>query len=143
MCGRSGLNALDNRDVQALYPGPDPAWPSANLRDGQADLVHHGGVDKAVCAYPSEHWLYWRGILPPHRLTGGAFGENFTLEGFYGSRQPYRRCLFSRVRPSCRFLNPDSPAGNSPVAGRSKIWRYKWNAPASQAGISGSSRLCH
>ncbi|HAN91333.1 MAG TPA: MOSC domain-containing protein, partial [Nitrospira sp.] len=40
--------------------------------DGQADLVHHGGVDKAVCAYPSEHWLYWRGILPPHRLTGGA-----------------------------------------------------------------------
>lgn len=49
--------------------------------DGQADLVHHGGVDKAVCAYPSEHWLYWRGILPPHRLTGGAFGENFTLEG--------------------------------------------------------------
>ncbi len=49
--------------------------------DGQADLVHHGGIDKAVCAYPSEHWLYWRGILPPHRLAGGAFGENFTLEG--------------------------------------------------------------
>lgn len=49
--------------------------------DGQADLVHHGGLDKAVCAYPSEHWLRWESILPPHRLTGGAFGENFTLEG--------------------------------------------------------------
>ncbi len=49
--------------------------------DGQADLVHHGGLDKAVCAYPSEHWLRWYSILPPHRLTGGAFGENFTLEG--------------------------------------------------------------
>ncbi len=49
--------------------------------DGQADLVHHGGPDKAVCAYPSEHWFYWHGILPPHQLTGGAFGENFTLQG--------------------------------------------------------------
>jgi MOSC domain-containing protein YiiM len=49
--------------------------------DGQADLVHHGGIDKAVCAYPSEHWAYWSGILPPHLLSGGAFGENFTLQG--------------------------------------------------------------
>ncbi|MBS0169505.1 MAG: MOSC domain-containing protein [Nitrospira sp.] len=49
--------------------------------DGQADLVHHGGPDKAVCVYPSEHWFHWHGILPPHQLTGGAFGENFTLQG--------------------------------------------------------------
>lgn len=49
--------------------------------DGQADLVHHGGPDKAVCAYPSEHWFHWHGLLPPHQLTGGAFGENFTLQG--------------------------------------------------------------
>ncbi len=49
--------------------------------DGQADLVHHGGLDKAVCVYPSEHWAHWQDILPPHRLVGGAFGENFTLEG--------------------------------------------------------------
>ena len=49
--------------------------------DGQADLVHHGGLDKAVCVYPSEHWAHWQGILPPHQLAGGAFGENFTLEG--------------------------------------------------------------
>lgn len=49
--------------------------------DGQADLVHHGGPDKAVCAYPSEHWLHWHGTLPPQQLIGGAFGENFTLQG--------------------------------------------------------------
>lgn len=49
--------------------------------DGQADLVHHGGPDKAVCAYPSEHWFHWHGVLPPHQLIGGAFGENFTLQG--------------------------------------------------------------
>lgn len=49
--------------------------------DGQADLVHHGGLDKAVSAYPSEHWFHWHGVLPTHQLTGGAFGENFTLQG--------------------------------------------------------------
>ncbi|MBA3752784.1 MAG: MOSC domain-containing protein [Nitrospira sp.] len=48
--------------------------------DGQADLVHHGGDDKAVCVYSAEHWPYWRTILPSDQLTGGAFGENFTVE---------------------------------------------------------------
>ena len=49
--------------------------------DGQADLVHHGGIDKAVCVYPSEHWGHWSSILPQRPLVGGEFGENFTLEG--------------------------------------------------------------
>ncbi|MFB9330410.1 MOSC domain-containing protein [Paenibacillus aurantiacus] len=48
--------------------------------DGQGDLVHHGGEDKAVCVYSLEHFPYWesawgRPVLP------GAFGENFTAEG--------------------------------------------------------------
>ncbi|MGB7894765.1 MAG: MOSC domain-containing protein, partial [Microcoleus sp.] len=29
--------------------------------DGQADLTVHGGADKAVYVYPSEHYDYWRG----------------------------------------------------------------------------------
>ncbi len=49
--------------------------------DGQADLVHHGGLDKAVCVYPFEHWFHWNSILPQRQLIGGEFGENFTLEG--------------------------------------------------------------
>jgi MOSC domain-containing protein YiiM len=28
--------------------------------DGQADLTVHGGVTKAVYAYPSEHYKFWR-----------------------------------------------------------------------------------
>ena len=36
--------------------------------DAQADLTVHGGVDKAVYAYPNEHYEYWRPIS--HRRDG-------------------------------------------------------------------------
>src|SRR2546428_341386 len=49
--------------------------------DQQADLTVHGGVDKAVYAYPSEHYGYWRAELPGVDLPWGMFGENFTTEG--------------------------------------------------------------
>jgi len=49
--------------------------------DRQADLTVHGGPSKAVYAYPSEHYGYWRGELPGVELPWGMFGENFTTEG--------------------------------------------------------------
>jgi MOSC domain-containing protein YiiM len=49
--------------------------------DGQADLTVHGGVDKAVYAYPVEHYDYWRTELPDADLGFGAFGENLTVRG--------------------------------------------------------------
>jgi MOSC domain-containing protein YiiM len=48
--------------------------------DRQSDLSVHGGVDKAVYVYPSEHYSYWRAQLPDAELPWGAFGENFTTE---------------------------------------------------------------
>lgn len=49
--------------------------------DRQADLSVHGGPNKAVYGYPSEHYDYWRGELPGYELAWGAFGENFTTSG--------------------------------------------------------------
>jgi MOSC domain-containing protein YiiM len=49
--------------------------------DEQADLSVHGGADKAVYAYPSEHYAYWREELPGVELPWGVFGENLTTEG--------------------------------------------------------------
>ncbi len=49
--------------------------------DRQADLSVHGGPNKAVYSYPSEHYACWRKQLPGHELPWGAFGENFTTEG--------------------------------------------------------------
>ena len=49
--------------------------------DQQSDLTVHGGTGKAVYAYPSEHYAYWRKALPGIDLPWGAFGENLTTEG--------------------------------------------------------------
>jgi len=49
--------------------------------DRQADLEVHGGRNKAVYAYPSEHYSYWAEQLPDVDFTWGYFGENLTTEG--------------------------------------------------------------
>jgi MOSC domain-containing protein YiiM len=51
--------------------------------DQQADLTVHGGVNKAVYAYSSEHYGYWRDELPEVNLPWGMFGENLTTEGLF------------------------------------------------------------
>ncbi len=59
---------------------------SLNLEgDAQADLIHHGGRDKAAYAYPSEHYSFWRNELPGVELPWGSFGENFTIAGIVES----------------------------------------------------------
>jgi MOSC domain-containing protein YiiM len=53
--------------------------------DEQADLTVHGGLSKAVYAYPIEHYAYWReqrrtlGLADS--LPYGSLGENLTLQG--------------------------------------------------------------
>ena len=46
--------------------------------DRQSDLSVHGGPFKAVYAYPSEHYEFWRNEFPEMDLPYGMFGENFT-----------------------------------------------------------------
>jgi MOSC domain-containing protein YiiM len=58
------------------------ALQTLNLEgDRQADLAAHGGPDKAVYAYPIEHYEYWWAELGNGDLPWGAFGENFTVNG--------------------------------------------------------------
>lgn len=49
--------------------------------DRQADLSVHGGPNKAVYVYPSEHYDFWKNELPEVDLPWGMFGENFTTTG--------------------------------------------------------------
>jgi MOSC domain-containing protein YiiM len=57
--------------------------------DEQANLQVHGGIDKAVYAYPIEHYEFWKNTLveqihldPNTVLNHGYFGENLTVAGF-------------------------------------------------------------
>jgi len=48
--------------------------------DRQSDLTVHGGPNKAIYSYASEHYPYWASELQ-RELTPGNFGENLTTEG--------------------------------------------------------------
>lgn len=50
--------------------------------DKQAATRIHGGPNKAVCCFASEHYPYWQEATGlGEQFAYGAFGENFTLEG--------------------------------------------------------------
>ena len=52
------------------------------LKDEQADLENHGGLDKAIHHYPADHYAKW--IAEGEILTGtipAAFGENISTLG--------------------------------------------------------------
>ncbi|MEO7312572.1 MAG: MOSC domain-containing protein [Chitinophagaceae bacterium] len=72
--------------------------------DGQADLVNHGGPNKAVYVYASEHYPYWNQFLQKEIVTGG-FGENITTEGlldnavFIGDEYRFGTAILMAVQP--------------------------------------------
>lgn len=70
---RSGIH---KEPVDGRLPLTADGFPG----DEQADLSVHGGPDKAVCCYPSEHFAHWRQTIHPD-IGDGAFGENLTLAG--------------------------------------------------------------
>jgi len=85
--------------------------------DEQADLTVHGGLAKAVYAYPSEHYAFWR----EHRralglstdLSYGSLGENLTLSGvleaslYVGDQFRFPDCVLRVTQPRapCYKLN--------------------------------------
>lgn len=78
--------AQDGREVStAIFKAPVQnrvRMNRLNLEgDRQADLSVHGGQDKAVYVYPSEHYSYWKDVFPGSKLPWGSFGENLTTEG--------------------------------------------------------------
>lgn len=51
--------------------------------DQQADLTVHGGPEKAIHHYPSDHMAFWRELFPDHasKFVAGCFGENISTTG--------------------------------------------------------------
>lgn len=84
VAGRTVLTAMGKRPVA----GPVAVAPLGLAGDEQADPNVHGGLDKAVYAYPSEHLPFWQTLrrergasLFDEALPPGFMGENLSLQG--------------------------------------------------------------
>ncbi|MDO8385654.1 MAG: MOSC domain-containing protein [Polaromonas sp.] len=84
MGGRSVLTGMVKRPVSEAVP----VRALGLAGDEQADLSIHGGLEKAVYAYPAEHYPFWQAArreqglgLIDDSLPCGSLGENLTLQG--------------------------------------------------------------
>ena len=82
--GRDLMTGIGKRAVA----GPVELRPLGIIGDAQADLSVHGGLSKAVYAYPREHYPFWQTVRAQAQvaawgevLAPGALGENLTLSG--------------------------------------------------------------
>ena len=82
--GRRVMTGIGKRPVD----GPHAVLPLGIEGDEQADLTVHGGLSKAVYAYPGEHYAFWQTVraqagvaLWDEPIPPGSLGENLTIAG--------------------------------------------------------------
>lgn len=106
--GRSVPTAIHKTSVT----GPVPVGPLGLMGDEQADLSVHGGLDKAVYAYPTEHYPFWAEARTQAGVSGidetlewGAMGENLSLQGlleadvWLGDTLQFAHCTLRVTQP--------------------------------------------
>ena len=113
---RSVLTAIGKAPVT----GPVAVGPLGLAGDEQADRSVHGGLGKAVYAYPAAHYAFWqaqrreRGVsLFDETLPPGFMGENLTIDGpleadvFVGDEWHFPHCVLrvSAPREPCSKFN--------------------------------------
>jgi MOSC domain-containing protein YiiM len=106
--GRQVLTAIVKRSAS----GPVAVHALGLAGDEQADLSVHGGISKAVYAYPSEHYAFWKTVraqagvsLWDDALPPGSLGENLTIAGlleqdaYIGDVLRFPRCTLAVSEP--------------------------------------------
>jgi MOSC domain-containing protein YiiM len=121
--GRAVLTAIFKTHVG----GPVVVKPLGLDGDEQADLSVHGGLDKAIYAYPSEHYAYWADARArtghaeiDDALLFGSMGENLSLEGILET-DVWVGDVFKFAHCSLRVTQPREPC-------------YKFNAAMGYSG---------
>lgn len=105
---RSVLTAIGKAPVT----GPVALGRLGLAGDEQADLSVHGGLDKAVYAYPAAHYAFWQAQRREHsvslfdeELPPGFMGENLTVDGpletevFIGDELHFPDCVLRVTAP--------------------------------------------
>jgi MOSC domain-containing protein YiiM len=117
---RTVMTAIAKQPVD----GPVEVRPLGLAGDEQADLSVHGGLAKAVYAYPVEHYPFWQTVRAQARaaawdaaLAHGALGENLTLEGvlerdaFIGDVLRFADCELAVSEPRLPCYKLDAALG--------------------------------
>lgn len=114
-----------------------PVWVGLTnvTGDQQANRQVHGGPDKAINVYPTEHLAHWRNSLGVE-MQPGAFGENFATSGLTESNV----CIGDVYRIGGRFgevvVQVTQP--RQPCAKLARRWRRKeFAADVIEAGKTG------
>ncbi len=129
--GRARKTVIDGRNLQTAIhkqpvAGSVPVGPLGLQGDEQADLSVHGGLSKAVYAYPSEHGPFWQTVRAQARvglwddpLPPGLFGENLLLQGlretelWVGDRLRLPHCTLVVSEPRLPCFKFDAALGFS------------------------------
>lgn len=101
--GQSVMTGIFKKPVS----GPLAVKPMGLEGDEQADPSVHGGLSKAVYAYPLEHYPFWKTVRAQAKVAGwddelapGAMGENLSLSGLLESEV----CVGDLLRfPDCEL----------------------------------------
>ena len=109
---RVGERKLMSAIGKTPVPGPVSVGPLGLSGDEQADLSVHGGLDKALYAFPLEHLAYWQQQRVVHgvslfeeTLLPGFVGENLSLTGlredavYVGDRLHFADCVLRVTQP--------------------------------------------
>ncbi|HTJ78764.1 MAG TPA: MOSC domain-containing protein [Rariglobus sp.] len=100
--------------------------------DGVADTKAHGGVDRAVCVYPAEHYAHWHTLPELAALAHGALGENFTTQGLLENEV----CIGDIYKVGAARVQVSQP--RQPCWKPARQWRLKeFTALIEQTGFTG------
>ncbi len=111
--GRQIMTGIRKRAVSTLgAPQAVPVSPLGVQGDEQADPTVHGGLNKAVYAYPIEHYAVWQTLRAQAGQQGfdeplphGMLGENLTISGmleadaFVGDVLKFPHCTLAISEP--------------------------------------------
>ena len=112
---RSVMSGIKKSVISTLTnPSAIEITASGIACDEQADHLAHGGIEKALYAYPIEHYPHWTDYLSRAKKTTvdlphGYFGENLTISGltedsvFVGDRWQVGgiECVVMKLRTPC------------------------------------------
>lgn len=117
----------DSAIAKQPVTGPVAVGALGLAGDEQADLVHHGGRDKAIHHYPHDHYPLWAKAIGAHPLLAcyGAFGENIATEGVTESEV----CIGDRFRLGTALVEVSQ--------GRQPCWKldHRFGNKAMLAGV--------